>query len=118
MNVLVDENSELLMEIYEIIECSLDKVQVGSSERTSLFCYYVMIKSAINDILKMEDRAMIYAKVIELSTNKVIVQIEKQYKLIIETKDHEEKDFTHLVEYLDDLGEKVMINNNEDNKNN
>lgn len=116
MNVLVQENSELLMQIYEIIETSLDKVQVGSPERTSLFCYYVMIKSAVNDITRMKDRSMVYAKVIELATNKVLIQIEKQYKLIIETKDSDGNDFTYLVDYLDDLGEKVMINKNEEEK--
>jgi len=44
MNVLVQENDKLLMEIYEIIEGSLNKVQFGDPEKTSLFCYYVMIK--------------------------------------------------------------------------
>ncbi len=116
MNVLVQENDKLLMEIYEIIEGSLNKVQFGNPAKTSLFCYYVMIKSAVNDILKMKDRRMVYAKVIELVTNKVIIKIEKQYKNIIEIKDHEGRDFTYLVEYLDDLGEKVMINKHEDNK--
>lgn len=116
MNVLVEENDKLLMEIYEIIEGSLNKVQFGDPAKTSLFCYYVMIKSAINDILKMNDRSMVYAKVIELITNKVIIHIEKQYKSIIEIKDHEGRDFKYLVEYLDDLGEKVMIQKDESNE--
>jgi len=64
----------------------------------------------------MDDRKMVYAKVIELITNKVIIQIEKQYKSIIEIKDHEGRDFKYLVDYLDDLGEKVMIQKDESNE--
>lgn len=117
MNTLANEDSKLLMEIYIIIEDSLDKVQLSSPEQTSLFCYYVMLKSAINDIDKMEDKSMVYAKVIYIVTKKVLNQMGKQYLSIINTKDSDGKDFMHLVDFLDDLGEKVMINKNENESN-
>lgn len=52
-------------------------------------------------------------------TKKVLNQIGKQYLSIVNTKDSEGRDFTYLVEFLDELGEKVMINKkNESNENN
>jgi hypothetical protein len=117
MNVLAQENSELLMEVYEIIEGSLNKVQLSTPEQTALFCYYVMLKSAVNDISKMEDKSLVYAMVIDIVTKKVINQMGKQYLSIINTKDSDGRDFMHLVDFLDDLGEKVMINKNENESN-
>jgi hypothetical protein len=119
MNTLANEDSKLLMEIYNILEDSLNKVQLSTPEQTSLFCYYVMLKSAINDLNKMEDKNMVYAKVIYIVTKKVLNQIGKQYLSIVNTKDSEGRDFTYLVEFLDELGEKVMINKkNESNESN
>ena len=39
----------------------LNKVQLSTPEQTALFCYYVMLKSAVNDISKMEDKSLVYA---------------------------------------------------------
>lgn len=117
MKTLAQENSQLLTEVYGIIESSLDKVQLSTPEQTSLFCYYVMLKSAVNDISKMEDKSLVYAMVIDIVTKKVINQIGKQYLSIIETKDSSGNDFMYLVDFLDGLGEKVMINKNEDESN-
>ena len=67
----------------------------------------------------MDDKALVYARVIDIVTKKVVNQIGKQYLSIIETKDSEGRDFTYLVDFLDELGEKVMINkNHESNENN
>tara|TARA_R110002153_G_scaffold380_4_gene1883 strand:+ start:2220 stop:2753 length:534 start_codon:yes stop_codon:yes gene_type:complete len=121
MGALTDENSELLMEIYNSLESSLDKVQLGlGTSKTALFCYYVLLKSAINDIEKMDDRRQIYAKILEIPTKTVLKTIENQYRFIISTKDSNEKDYTNVVSFLDDLGEQIMITDkeNEDNKNN
>jgi len=117
MQTLTDEDPDLLMEIYSIIESSLDKVQLSTPEQTALFCYYVMLKSALNDISKMEDKSLVYSKVIEIVTRKVVNQMGKQYLSIIETKDSDENDFTHLVDFLDELGEKIMINKKENENN-
>lgn len=119
MNTLANEDSKLLMEIYVIIEDSLNKVQLSTPEQTSMFCYYVMLKSSLNDLSKMDDKALVYARVIDIVTKKVVNQIGKQYLSIIETKDSEGRDYTYLVDFLDELGEKVMINkNHESNENN
>lgn len=121
VKTLVGEDSKTVNEIYQIIESSLDKVQMSTPEQTSLLCYYVMLKSATNDIANMENRNMVYAGVIDVVTKKVLNQIGKQYSFILDIKDIEGNDITYLVEFLDKLGENVLVisgknENNEDNK--
>jgi hypothetical protein len=109
MKSLVEENEELLIEVYRIIEESTSKVQLKNPEMTSLVLFYCKIKSAIYDIEQMQkERNSFYPKFIELSTNKVIKEIEKQYSFILTLKDYEDRGINYVIDFFNNLGGKIM----------
>lgn len=109
MKSLVEENETLLIEVYSIIDESTSKVQLKTPEMTSLVVFYCKIKSAIDDIEKMKtERNSFYPKFIELSTRKVIKEIEKQYSCILDFKDYEGKSIDHIIDFFNNLGGKIM----------
>jgi hypothetical protein len=109
MKSLVEENEALLIEVYKIIEESTSKVQLRTPEMTSLVLFYCKIKSAINDIeLMQKERNSFYPRFIELSTNKVIKEIEKQYSSILDLKDHKDRDINYVSDFFNNLGDKIM----------
>lgn len=109
MKSLVEENEAMLMEVYEIMGDSTNKVQLKSPEMTSLVIFYCKIKSAVDDIEKMEkERNSFYPRFIELSTNKVIKEIEKQYSCILNVKDYEDRGINYIIDFFNNLGGKIM----------
>lgn len=109
MKSLNEEDDKLLMEVYTSIDKSTDQVTAGSTEKTSLVLFYAKLKSAMNDINDMkENRYTFYPEFIYRYTNKVINELDNQYKKILETKDESGKSPEDVVSYLDELGKKIM----------
>jgi hypothetical protein len=109
MNSLVEEDSNLLMEIYSSIEESTNKVNMDTPEKTALIIFYCKLVSSLNDIDKMqENRNTFYPKFIEHHTKNVLKELEKQYKSILNVIDSEGRPLSFIVEFFDNFGEKIM----------
>lgn len=109
MNSLVEEDSTLLMEIYNSIEESTSKVQMDTPEKTSLIIFYSKLQSSLHDIDKMKDnRNTFYPKFIEYHTKSVIKELSKQYSSILNVVDSEGRPLSFIVEFFDNFGEKIM----------
>lgn len=108
MSSLVEEDSTLLMDIYNALDGSTSKVQI-SPEKTPLVIFYCKIKSAMNDINEMKDnRNTFYPRFIEIYTNAVINQMEKQFNAILTTKDAEDRGLDFIINFFDDFGKNIM----------
>lgn len=109
MNSLVEEDSALLMEIYNSIEESTNKVTMNTPERTSLIIFYCKLSSALHDIDKIKDnRNSFYPRFIEHHTKSVLNEMNKQYKSILDVVDSEGRPLSFIVEFFDNFGEKIM----------
>jgi hypothetical protein len=109
MSSLVEEDSNLLMEIYNSIEESTNKVQMDTPEKTSLVIFYCKLSSALHDIDKMdENRNSFYPRFIEFHTKNVLTELSKQYKSILNVVDSEGRPLSFIVEFFDNFGEKIM----------
>jgi|694.fasta_scaffold31592_15 hypothetical protein len=108
MSSLVEEDSTLLMDIYNALDGSTNKVQI-SPEKTPLVIFYCKIKSSMNDINEMkENRNTFYPRFIEIYTNNVIKQMEKQFHAILNTKDYEDRGLDFIINFFDDFGKNIM----------
>lgn len=109
MKSLVEEDSNLLMEVYNAIDEAGSKVQMNTPEHTSLLLFYVKLKSALHDIETMGDtRNTFYPKFIEVFTKKVTSQIENQYNFIQNTIDSEGNGVDIIIDFYNKLGSKIM----------
>lgn len=109
MNSLVEEDSTLLMEIYNSIEESTNKVTMDTPEKTSLIIFYCKLSSCLNDIDKIKDnRNSFYPRFIEHHTKNVLKEIDKQYKSIISVTDSENRPLSFIIDFFDNFGEKIM----------
>jgi hypothetical protein len=109
MNSLVEEDSKLLMEIYNSIEESTSKVQMDTPEKTSLIIFFAKISSSLWDIEQMkENRNAFYPRFIEVHTKKVITEIKNQYNSILQVIDSEGKSIDFIVDFFNNFGEKIM----------
>jgi hypothetical protein len=110
MNSLMEEDDKLLMEVYSRIDKSTEEIDAGSPDKTTLVVFYCKIKSALNDIDSMtNNRNTFYPMFIHHYTGKVVKQIEKQYKPILEVKDTEGNGCQYVIDFLDNLGEAIMF---------
>ena len=109
MNSLIEEDSNLLMEIYNSIEESTNKVTMNTPERTSLIIFYCKLSSALHDIDKIKDnRNSFYPRFIEHHTKNVLNEMNKQYKSILDVVDSEGRPLSFIVDFFDNFGEKIM----------
>jgi hypothetical protein len=109
MSSLVEEDSTLLMEIYNSIEESTNKVQMDTPEKTSLIIFYCKLSSALYDIDKMvENRRTFYPMFIEHHTKNVLKELQKQYKSILDVIDSEGRPVSHIVDFFNNFGERIM----------
>lgn len=109
MKSMIEEDHNLLQEIYDSIEEGSMGITAGEN-KTSLILFYAKIKSAINDINKMNDnRKSFYPVFIELHTKVVIEHLEKQYSAIFNMKDVDGKGVDEIIEFFDKLGETIMV---------
>lgn len=110
MNSLMEEDDKLLMEVYSRIDNSTEEIDAGSPDKTALVIFYCKIKSALNDIESMADnKNTFYPMFIERYTSKVVKQIEKQYKPILDVKDSQDNGCEYVIDFLDNLGEAIMF---------
>jgi hypothetical protein len=109
MKSLSEENVDLLTDIYNIIENSTNKVSLNTHQQEALMIFYVKIKSAVRDIEKIEDHRLSFLPtLIKMKTEQVIKEIEKEHKFITKIVDSEGKGVDFLINFFDDLGNKVM----------
>jgi hypothetical protein len=109
MHSLVEEDSNLLMEIYNSIEESTNKVVMDTPEKTSLIIFYCKLVSSLHDIEKMQDnRNSFYPRFIEHHTNNVLKQLTNQYKSILNVVDSEGRPLSFIIDFFDNFGEKIM----------
>lgn len=109
MKSLTEENIDLLTNIYNIIDGSTSKVTLTTPQQESLLIFYVKIKSAVRDIEKIEDHKLSFLPtLIKMKTEQVIKEIEREHNFITKIVDSEDRDVNFLIDFFDDLGEKVM----------
>jgi hypothetical protein len=108
MKSLLEEDHALLQEIYNSIEDGSTGINAGE-DKTSLILFYAKLKSAINDINKMDEhKGTFYPVFIDLHTKVVIEHMEKQYGDIINMKDVDDKGVEEIIKFFDSLGETIM----------
>jgi hypothetical protein len=108
---LSEENTDLLNKVYSVIADSLNKVQVGDSQKTALVCFYAFIKSAMNDLDEMKEKKdSLYPLFMRKPTKELIDIIESKYKFILEIYDSDGENIQSLVKFLDELGKKIINN--------
>jgi hypothetical protein len=109
MTSLVEEDSTLLMDIYKSMDESTDKVQIGTPEKTSLVIFYCKLVSALHDVEKMDkNRNSFYPKFIEYHTKRVLKELEKQYKSILDVVDSEGRSLSFIIDFFDNFAESIM----------
>jgi GTP1/Obg family GTP-binding protein len=109
MKSLSEENIDLVTEIYNIIDESTNKVQLKTPQQESLLIFYVKMKSIIRDIEKIKDnRFSFLPTIIKMKTNQVIKEIEREHSFITNISDSEGRGVDFLINFFDELGEKVM----------
>ena len=109
MSNLIEEDSELLQEIYNTIEESTSKVQLDTPEKTSLAIFYCKLKSCLYDLEQIQDhKDSFYPKFIEFHTRRVVKELDKQYKSILNTVDEEGRDLNFIIDFFNNLGAKIM----------
>lgn len=109
MSSLIEEDSKLLMEIYNSIEESTNKVQMDTPEKTSLIIFYAKLSSALDDINKMDkNRNSFYPRFIEIYTTNVLNEIRKQYNSILNVVDSEGRQISFIVDFFNNFGETIM----------
>lgn len=110
---LSEENPDILNKVYNVIADSLNKVQVGDNQKTSLICFYAFIKSALNDLNNMKEKKdSLYPSFMRKPTKELVDIIESKYKFISEIIDSEGESVDSLVKFLDELGDKILKTNN------
>lgn len=108
MSSLVEEDSNLLMEIYNSINDSTSKIQI-SKEKTPVVIFYCKLRSAMNDIDNMkENRDSFYPRFIEIYTKSVIKEMDKQFHSILNTRDSEDRKIDFIINFFDEFGKSVM----------
>lgn len=109
MRSLVEEDDKTFVDVYTQFEESIKDVDAGTKDRTDLVIFYAKLKSAMNDVEEMEEnRFSFYPMFIHKYTSDVITQVDKQYKGIIDIKDANGHGIDYIVNYLDNLGKKIM----------
>ena len=109
MKSLADENVDLITEIYNIIENSTSKVTMNKPEQESLIIFYVKLKSALRDIENIQDnRFSFLPTLIKMKTEQVIKEIERELNFITKIVDSENRGVDFLINFFDELGDKVM----------
>jgi len=109
MKSLTEENIDLLTNIYNVIYGSTSKVTLTTPQQESLLIFYVKIKSAVRDIEKIEDHKLSFLPtLIKMKTEQVIKEIEREHNFITKIVDSEDRNVNFLIDFFDDLGEKVM----------
>lgn len=109
MKSLIEEDDKLLVEVYSQIDSSTKNINAGTDEKTSLIVFYSKLKSALWDIEQMEEnRNTFYPEFIYHNTKKLVTQIEKQFKSIIDIKDSKGNNTDYIVNYLNELGSAIM----------
>lgn len=109
MKSLTEENIDLVTNIYNIIDGSTSKVTLSTPQQEALLIFYVKIKSAVKDIEKIEDHRLSFLPtLIKMKTEQVIKEIEREHSFITKIIDSEGRGVDFLINFFDELGEKVM----------
>lgn len=109
MKSLTEENIDLVTNIYNIIDGSTSKVTLSTHQQEALLIFYVKIKSAVRDIERIEDHRLSFLPtLIKMKTEQVIKEIEREHSFITKIIDSEGRGVDFLINFFDELGEKVM----------
>lgn len=108
---LTKDSDQITVDIYNGLGDITSKVQAGGY-KTPLLIFYVKIKSAINDLNKIdpENSNKFYTSVIRFYTDRVIKEIEKQHKFVTMIVDSDGKDVSFLIDFFDNFGLILMKN--------
>lgn len=108
---LTKDSEKILLDVYNGLGDITTKVQAGG-KKTPLLIFYVKVKSAINDLEKIEsgNANKFYPAVIKHYSNRLVKQMEKQHKFITMIVDSEGKDVKFLIDFFDSFGSMIMKN--------
>ena len=108
---LTKDSDKITVDVYNGLSDVTAKVQAGGY-KTALLILYVKIKSAMNDLEKIDpvNANKFYVSVIKFYTNRVIKQIEKQHKFVTMIVDADGKDVNFLIDFFDNFGSMIMKN--------
>lgn len=111
LKALTKDSEKITVDVYNGLGDVTSKVEAGGY-KTPLLIFYVKIKSALNDLNKIdpENGNKFYASVIRFYTNRVIKEIEKQHKFVTMIVDAEGKDVNFLIDFFDNFGSMIMKN--------
>jgi hypothetical protein len=119
MDGLVEENADLLGDLYTAFERSLESISIPNSKREPLVRYYIKLRSCLNDIESMDEaKERIAPLIIKIMSLPVLDTLEKQYPDVVNLVDKNGKTTIELIEFLDNFGESIAYLENEGNNDN
>jgi hypothetical protein len=107
MKSLVQENDGLFMEIYNSLDELDSRIHMSNEKKRELIIFYIKLKSALNDLSKMESKNWM-DHIIRHYTKVVVSRIELMYKPIINIVDNDGVSVLDFVKFYDETGDKIM----------
>lgn len=107
MKSLVAENDVLFMEIYNSLDELDARVQMKNYKKKELIIFYVKLKSAMNDLNKIQ-KVTWMDHIIRHYTRSVVEEIESMYKPIINVQDSDGTSVLDFVKFYDETGDRIM----------
>ena len=86
MKSLTEENDSLLVDVYTHFDESI-KIEGVDEDKANVITFYAKVKSALNDIEKLDDKKNFYSMFISYVNKKILKVMDKQFAAILQTKD-------------------------------
>lgn len=107
MKSLTEENDSLLVDVYTHFDESI-KIEGVDEDKANVITFYAKIKSALNDIEKLDDKKNFYSMFISYVNKKILKVMDKQFVAILQTKDDKGIGLQEMIGFYDDFAEKIM----------
>lgn len=107
MKSLTEENDSLLIDVYTNFDESI-KIQGVHPDKVNIITFYAKLKSAVNDIEKLENKSNLYSIFISYANKKILEVMDKQFVSILNTRDDKDVGLQEMIGFYDDFAEKIM----------
>lgn len=107
MKSLTEENDSLLVDVYTNFDESI-KIEGVGDDKANVITFYAKVKSALNDIEKLENKQNFYSIFISYINKKILLVMDKQFASILQIKDDKGVGLQDMIGFYDDFAEKIM----------
>lgn len=112
MELLIKEDSDCATMLIKFIDEYSNNHWVFDEDRTALFIFYAKIKSALNDVMEMDEETFnnsYFACKLRSMLFKMASCIESQFKYLMVLKDQSGTPLSRIVDILDENGKLLMF---------